>query len=124
MASILIVDDEPEIRFLTRLMLEKAGHSVIEAADGDEGLRILENDKPDLILLDVMMPGLKGWEICKKIKADRETRDIPVVMFTVRTSKESKERSRKCGAEAHIDKPFDRKELLNVVNGLLKNEKV
>ncbi|WP_456474742.1 response regulator [Candidatus Pyrohabitans sp.] len=120
MVKILIVDDEPEIRFLTRKMLEKAGYEVVEAGDGEEGLRLLEKETPDLILLDVMMPGLKGWEVCGKIKANVRLKNIPVAMFTVRTTEEDVEKSRDCGAEAHINKPFDREELIYTVEKLLK----
>ncbi len=119
MAKILLVDDEPEIRYIARRMLEKAGHEVSEACDGEECLQKLKAEKPDLILLDVMMPGLKGWEVCRRIKAEDRTRSIPVVMFTVRTSEEDLEESRKCGAEGHINKPFEREELLRVVNRVL-----
>lgn len=120
MVKILIVDDEPEIRFLTRKMLEKAGYEVMEAGNGEEGLRLLKKEKPDLILLDVMMPGLKGWEVCGRIKADERLRNIPVAMFTVRTAEDDIEKSRDCGAEAHINKPFDREELIYTVEKLLK----
>jgi len=113
------VDDEPEIRYIARRMLEKAGHEVSEACDGEECLQKLKAEKPDLILLDVMMPGLKGWEVCRRIKAEDRTRSIPVVMFTVRTSEEDLEESKRCGAEAHINKPFEREELLRVVNRVL-----
>jgi CheY-like chemotaxis protein len=120
LAKILLVDDEPEIRYITRRMLERAGHSVIEAGDGEECLNRLKSEQVDLVLLDVMMPGLKGWEVCRKIKSEERTSRIPVVMFTVRTSEEDVEQSRKCGAEAHINKPFEREELLRVVNRVLK----
>lgn len=120
MAMILLVDDEPDIRILTRMMLEKAGHSVVEAVNGDEGLRMLKNNRPDLILLDVMMPGMKGWKVCEKIKADKKNRDIPVVMFTIRSSEDSVKKSYECGADAHINKPFEIKELLDTIERLLK----
>jgi CheY-like chemotaxis protein len=118
-ARILVIDDEPQLRVIVRMMLEKAGHQVTEAGDGEEGLKLLEKDLPDLILLDVMMPGPSGWEVCHKIKASRRLRDIPLVMFTVRTSKESMEKSNQCGAEAHINKPFDMEEMLETVGRLL-----
>ena len=122
MAKILLVDDEPDIRYITKRMLEKAGHQVVEARDGEECLQRLRSERPDLILLDVMMPGLKGWEVCRKIKADEETSCIPVVMFTVRTSEEDMQESRSCGAEAHINKPFDREELLRVISKILESK--
>jgi CheY-like chemotaxis protein len=118
-AKILVIDDEPQLRVIVRMMLEKAGHQVTEAGDGEEGLKLLEKDLPDLILLDVMMPGPSGWEVCHKIKGSRKLRDIPLVMFTVRSGEEDEERSRVCGAEAHINKPFDMEELLETVGRLL-----
>jgi CheY-like chemotaxis protein len=120
MARILLVDDEPSIRFLTRKILEKVGHEVVEVRDGEEGLRFLEKDRADLVLLDVMMPGMNGWEVCEKIKSDEGLKAIPVVMFTVRVSHDSMIRSQESGAEAHINKPFDRKELLETVERVLE----
>jgi DNA-binding response OmpR family regulator len=102
------------------MMLEKAGHKVVEAGDGEEGLILLAEDTPDLVLLDIMMPGPNGWEVCKKIKSNKDLENIPVVvMFTVRTSEDSAKHSYECGADAHINKPFDRKELLHTIEGLL-----
>ncbi len=124
MARILLVDDEPEMRFITRRMLEKAGHSVVEACSGEECLARLEEELPDLILLDVMMPGDDGWEVCRKIKARERTRSIPVVMFTVRTEEEDIEESATSGADAHINKPFEREELLGVIDRILGREVV
>ncbi len=121
MAKILLVDDEPDIRYLTRRMLEKVGHSVVEAENGEMALRTLQKeDKPDLILLDVRMPGLNGWEVCRRIKSDDKTKSIPVVMFTVRTSEEDMQKSVDYGAEAHINKPFDKDELLKLVEKMLR----
>jgi CheY-like chemotaxis protein len=121
LAKILLVDDEPDIRFLTKRMLEKEGHSVTEAENGEMALRMLQKeDKPDLILLDVRMPGLNGWEVCRRIKADDKTKNIPVVMFTVRTSEEDIQKSVDYGANAHINKPFDKEELLELVENMLR----
>ncbi|WP_457555201.1 response regulator [Candidatus Pyrohabitans sp.] len=122
MARIMLVDDEPEIRYITRRILERAGHDVVEAGDGEECLRKLEKERVDLILLDVMMPGIKGWEVCRRIKLDRRMRDIPVVMFTVRTSEGDVEESVKSGADAHINKPFEMSELIQVVEEILKRK--
>lgn len=122
MAEILLVDDEPDIVMLTRMVLENEGHHVLVARDGRECMKVLADENPDLILLDVMMPGDDGWEVCRKIKADKKTRNTPVVMFTVRTSMESRKTSLDC-ADAQIDKPFMSEELLNVVNSFLNEEK-
>jgi CheY-like chemotaxis protein len=79
---------------------EKAGHSVVEAGSGEECLEKLKAEDPDVILLDVRMPDADGWDVCRRVKADERTRSIPVVMFTVKTSKEAIQKSRECGAEA------------------------
>ncbi len=120
MATILLVDDEPEMRLLTRTILEKKGYDVIEARDSDETLVILDKEKPDLILLDVMMPGLNGWDLCRKIKNKEELKDIPIIMFTIMSESHNIERSFKSGADAHINRPFDMKEFLDIVNKFLK----
>lgn len=121
MAKILVVDDEPEIRFLIRAFLEKAKHSVVEAGDGKSALGKIVKDKPDIVLLDVMMPDMLGWEVCKRIKEGKSTKDIPAVMFTVRGLGEDKKRSAECGADAHIAKPFEREELLGTIDRLLSS---
>lgn len=123
MARILLIDDEPDIRFLTRKILERAGHTVIEAESGAVCLEILEAEHPDLILLDVVIPELNGWEVCRRIKYDRSTRHIPVMIFTARATKEDVQKSRECGAEAHINKPFEVDELLKTVDRLLNARK-
>ncbi|MFQ5816237.1 MAG: PleD family two-component system response regulator, partial [Candidatus Hydrothermarchaeaceae archaeon] len=119
MSRIMIVDDEPNIMVLTRKMLEKKGYEVSEAKSGEECLKRLKQEKPDLILLDVMLRGEDGWEICKKIKSAEETKGIPVVMFTIRGSEDSVEKSMECGADAHISKPFDMEDLQDTVERLL-----
>ncbi len=119
MARVLLVDDDPKIRQITKMMLKKVDLEVLEASNGEEGLRILEDDRPDLILLDVMMPGDDGWKICAKIKNNEKTKDIPVVMLTVRGSEEDLDKSSASGADAHISKPFDMEYLIRTVERLL-----
>lgn len=120
MAKILFVDDEPDLIFLVSKMLEKEGYDVATARSGEECLEILKKKKPDLILLDIMMEGIDGWEVCKKIKEDKRTKNIPVVMLTVRTSNDSKRRSFEYAhCDAHIDKPFAREELIATIKKLL-----
>lgn len=118
MTKILLVDDEPDIVIVSKMVLEKEGYEVIVAKNGEQCMNMLEKDRPDLILLDIMLPGLDGWEICKKIKKDATTKDIPVVMFTVRVSEKSVERSLEY-ADAQIGKPFETVELLNTIKHLL-----
>ncbi len=96
-------------------------HEVVEAKNGRACLKILEEDMPDLILLDVMMTGEDGWEVCRKIKEDEKTKAIPVVMFTVCTSEDAVGKSLEYArADAQINKPFRIEELLKVVGGFLK----
>jgi CheY-like chemotaxis protein len=122
-AKILIVDDEPDLIFLSKKMLEIEGHTVTGAKNSEECFREINERRPDIILMDVMMPDDDGWEACRKIKESKETSDIPVVMFTVRTSEDSVERSLKyANADAQINKPFDKKDLLNTIEHLLKKK--
>jgi DNA-binding response OmpR family regulator len=120
MARILIVDDEPDIVMIAKITLEELGHETHVAGNGEECLKKLKEEKFDLILLDVMMPDDSGWEVCRKIKADEKTKDIPVVMFTVRTSNESVAKGRECGGDAQIDKPFRIDDLIGTVEKVLK----
>lgn len=119
MARIMVVDDNPKIRRVVRVILEKEGYNVEEIESGKECLRRLKKEKPDLILLDVMMPEEDGWEVCKKIKSDEKHKDIPVAMLTVRASEEDMNKSIDHGADAHINKPFDVEDLLDRVESLL-----
>ena len=119
MTKILVVEDEPEIRILVKAILEKAGYSVVEAEDGEAALRLVNVEEPDLVLLDVMIPGIEGWEVCRRIRENEATKRLPIIMVTVRTTKEDIQRSVECGANAHINKPFDQKELLDTIKKLL-----
>lgn len=120
MARILVIDDEPEIMNVTRTILETEGHEVIEAKDGEEGLRLLEEERPDAILLDIMLPGMSGWEVCNTIRGDPKLKDIPLATFTVRGKDEDVEESIKCHADVHFTKPFKIQALLDTVNMLLE----
>lgn len=121
MKKILVIDDEPDIVFLIKLILEKEGYKVIEANSGKEGIEMAKKEKPDLILLDIMMPDMLGWEVSKKIKADEELRKTPVAMLTVKSAAEDKLRSlEEAGADWHIAKPIDREKLLGTVAWLLE----
>ncbi len=122
MAKIMIVDDEPEIVFLVRKLLEKENYEVSAASTGEECLERLKNDAPDLVLMDIMMPGMGGWEACRKIKEDPKTKHIPVAMLTVRSGGEDVERSfHFANCDAHISKPIDKEKLLSTIAWLLKN---
>ena len=115
MAKILLVDDDESIVYLTEKKLIKEGFEVKIAMNGWECMDILERYKPDLILLDIMMTNEDGWIVCRNIKNNMKTKDIPILIFTVLGTEESMEESSKCGALAQIVKPFKIKELLKVI---------
>ena len=122
METIMVVDDEPDIVYLVEKMLKKEGYDTIHAYNGEEALMKLENAKPDLILLDVMMPGISGWETSKKIKENPETSSIPIAMLTVKSTDEDMEKSfQYAHCDAHISKPIIREKMLSTVKWLLKN---
>jgi CheY-like chemotaxis protein len=104
---ILLADDESSIRTICRVNLETDGLSVVEAADGREALEHVRQQQPELVLLDVMMPNVDGWEVAAQLAADAETRDIPVVFLSARASREDKARAQGLGAVGYILKPFD-----------------
>jgi DNA-binding response OmpR family regulator len=114
---VLVVDDEADIRELLRQLLERSGHLVREAADGLEGLRMLHGWRPDLVVLDVSMPGLDGWTTLERI---RELTDVPVLMLSARGTEIDKVRGLKAGADDYVTKPFGRQELLARVEALLR----
>jgi len=84
MTTVLVVDDEAPIRLLCRVNLEAEGMTVLEAADGDKGLELARAEHPDVVLLDVMMPGRSGWEVAEELLADESTRSIPIIFLTAR----------------------------------------
>ena len=108
MDKILVVDDEPNVIHLARTMLEKEGYWIASASDGDEALRLLERESIDLVLLDLLMPGKSGLEVCKIIKEQPKTRNIPVVMFNALGREVDGKLASWAGADAHITKPFEK----------------
>jgi DNA-binding response OmpR family regulator len=116
-SRILVVDDDDDIRGLLRTLLERAGYDVSDAADGREGLRELYAGSPDLVILDVGMPGLDGWATLERI---REVSDVPVLMLTARDAELERVRGLKGGADDYVVKPFGRQELVARVDVLLR----
>jgi len=114
---ILVVDDDADIRGLVRELLERRGIAVTEAADGKQALQEMYAGRPDLVLLDVSMPGLDGWTTLERI---RELSDVPVVMLTARSEELEKTRGLRAGADDYVTKPFGRQELLARIEGLLR----
>jgi DNA-binding response OmpR family regulator len=114
---VLVVDDEPDVRNLVRILLERAGHDVSEASSGREALRRLHAVRPALVLLDVTMPEMDGWQTLERI---RDLSDVPVLMLTARAGELDKVRGLKAGADDYVVKPFGRQELLARVEALLR----
>jgi DNA-binding response OmpR family regulator len=117
---VLVIDDDPDIRGLLRELLERAGYHVSDAPNGRLGLRSLYADQPDLVVLDVAMPELDGWETLERI---RDLSEVPVLMLTARTAELEKVRGLKAGADDYVAKPFGRQELLARVEALLRRAK-
>jgi len=117
--KILLVDDERDLVFYTKLVLEEKGYEVTEAYDGQQALDILEGFRPDLILLDVTMPRLTGWDVLKQIQEDPEKADIPVLMLTARSEDADKARGWELGVTWYQTKPFELDELAMVIERIL-----
>jgi DNA-binding response OmpR family regulator len=119
-ASILVVDDDPEIVSMLETRLSKRGYKVSTAPDGHKALELARKERPDLVLLDVMMPGKSGWEVAKALKSDPATQDIKIVMVTAIGERMNAMTSPIAGADAHIDKPFEFEKLEGVIKSLVK----
>ena len=115
--SVLIVEDDSNIAELLRLYLEKEGYAVTVAADGGQGLSKFRAIKPDLVLLDVMMPVMDGWAVCKTIRAESQT---PVIMLTAKGETDDKVHGLRAGADDYITKPFEMKEVLARIEAVLR----
>ena len=118
-ASILIVDDDPEIVSMLTTRLRHRGYKVTTASDGHRALELAKRERPDLMLLDVMMPGKSGWEVARALKQDPVTKEIKIVMVTAIGEKTNEMTSSIHGADAHIDKPFEFERLEKIITGLL-----
>ena len=119
MSRVLVIDDEAPIRLLCRVNLEAEGMTVLEARDGASGLEVARRERPDVILLDVMMPRLDGWRVAEELLEDPGTRDIPVVFLTARADLRDRARGMDLGGIDYITKPFNPVELAPVVRDLL-----
>jgi DNA-binding response OmpR family regulator len=104
---VLHIDDEAPIRLLSRVNLEAEGMKIIEAADGRTGVRLAKREQPDLVLLNVNLPELDGWEVAEELRKDEETREIPIVFLTARSAVRDRARGLDLGAVDYITKPFN-----------------
>lgn len=118
--KILIVDDEPHIIELVKFNLEIEGFKIIEASDGSQALEIAHTQKPDLIILDLMLPGIDGWQVCKELRAAKDTQYIPIIMLTARSEEIDKILGLEIGADDYITKPFSPMELTARVKAVLR----
>src|SRR3954471_16184929 len=116
---VLVVDDEPSIRLLCRVNLAAAGMEVLEAGDGRNAIEVARTADPDLVLLDVMMPGIDGWGVAGRLAEDEQTRDLPVIFLTARAERADRQRGYELGGVAYLLKPFDPVTLAETVDEVL-----
>ncbi len=120
MTKVLVIDDEAPIRLLCRVNLEAEGMEVLEAADGPSGLEQAREEAPDVILLDVMMPGLDGWRVAEQLLEDERTSEIPIIFLTARAEFRDRARGLDIGGIDYVTKPFNPLELAPLVEDLLE----
>ena len=120
MGKVLIVEDEANIRQLVRYNLEKEGFQVLEAADGLQGLRTAQREKPDLVLLDLMLPGMDGLEVCRTLKGALVTAALPIIMLTAKAEEVDKIIGLELGADDYMTKPFSPRELTARIKAVLR----
>jgi two-component system, OmpR family, phosphate regulon response regulator PhoB len=118
--QILVVDDEPDVIQLVSSNLKTAGFDVLQAQNGMQAMEMARNHNPSLVVLDVMLPGMSGTEICKALKADRNTMNIPVIMLTARAEEVDRVVGFELGADDYVSKPFSPRELILRINAVLR----
>ena len=123
MAKILVVDDEEHIVMILKDSLEFSGFQVVTAYNGEEALEMVEKGRPDLIVLDIGMPKLDGWQVCRQLKADFRTKKIPIIMLTARSAQIEELRGWESGADDYLTKPCDYKVLLEKIESFLPKTK-
>jgi DNA-binding response OmpR family regulator len=116
---ILVVDDEPTLVRLMEFILAKQGHAMLVATNGEEGLSKARAEKPDLILLDIMMPRIDGYEVARRIRADAEISETPIIMLSAKAQEDDVKKGLEVGVNEYITKPFSPEHLVNVVNDYL-----
>jgi len=121
--KILVVDDEPSIIQMVTSRLKASGFETCSAGDGDEALRKTRSNRPDLIILDVMLPKMDGFQVCATLKQDERYKEIPIVLLTAKGGDESRQIGlEECGADDYLTKPFDARLLLEKISKLLKSK--
>jgi CheY-like chemotaxis protein len=118
--KILVVDDEKDLVYILKALLSRNGYSVIEANSGEECLDLLEREEPDLIFMDIMMPGMDGWETARRIKTDQYKMHIPIIMLSARSNNVDTKKSREYSfADEHLAKPINSRELIKTTESLI-----
>ena len=120
MATILVVEDEPDAAEMLAFNLRGAGHEVSLVEDGGKGLKVAQTTRPDLLILDYMLPTMSGPEVCRALRAEPATQDIPVIMLTARAEETDRVKGFECGADDYVTKPFSMRELMLRVQSMLK----
>ena len=120
--KILLVDDECELVEMIKFRLEAGGYSVITAYNGQEALNKARQEKPDLIILDLMLPKIDGYKVCRMLKFDEKYRHIPIILFTARAQETDRDMGKEVGADAYIVKPFEPQELMGKIGELLRKK--
>ncbi len=119
---ILLVEDEEEIVELLKIRFLNGGYELLTAGDGEEGLRLAREEKPDLIILDLMLPKIDGFRVCRMLKFDNRFKSIPVIILTGRAEEKDRELGSSVGADAYITKPFEWEELSKTIKGLINKK--
>ena len=117
---ILLVDDEPSIVKVVQKRLEVEGFDVLVAIDGQEALTKAQTEHPDLIILDLMLPKLNGYEVCRLLKFDQKFQHIPIILFTAKAQQQDEVLGKECGADSYLRKPFQAQELLERIRTLVR----
>jgi two-component system phosphate regulon response regulator PhoB len=120
MAKLLVIDDEPAIREMVRFTLSRSGYECIEAEDASQAKQLIVSESPDLLLLDVMMPGQSGLDLARELRSRESTKELPIIMLTARCSDQDKIRGLDVGADDYITKPFSPGELVARIKALLR----
>jgi two-component system alkaline phosphatase synthesis response regulator PhoP len=119
---ILVADDEVYIVHILEFSLNMEGYEVVSATSGEDALRMIDKERPDLIVLDIMMPGVSGYEVCRRLRADERTRDIPIIFLTAKDTLADRDFGLELGANAYITKPFGPRKLIEAIENLLEVE--
>jgi len=119
---VLIVDDEAYVIRSLGFVLQRAGYAVLEARDGQQALEVIHRERPDLVILDIMLPGVDGYEVCRQVKSSEEFCSIPVVMLTAKGQDVDREQALAAGADEYMTKPFSPSRAVETINSLLGAE--